>query len=119
MRLFKSYSLFVVIIGALVINACTPEEDLCPTVDLEVEIDSANYTAHIQASGLSDLAFELFINDHCLKVVCFRSTDTKLRYQGCTSNDQGRNFCANKVNPYLRRRPECHFCCNAPWITFF
>ncbi|WP_462249895.1 hypothetical protein [Ekhidna sp.] len=82
MRLFKSYSLFVVIIGALVVNACTPEEDLCPTVDLEVEIDSANYTTHIQASGLSDLAFELFINDQLIKSFAAGELDTAdLSYQ--------------------------------------
>lgn len=58
-----------VLFTALLMSACTTDENPCPDLSLEVDIDSANFIANVQASGLGDLAFDLFINDQLIKSI--------------------------------------------------
>lgn len=67
MRLLKSYGIATVIFTALLVSACNTDENPCPGVDVEVEIDSADMRAHISASGLENVAFDLFVNDQLVK----------------------------------------------------
>ncbi len=61
--------MLTVLTTVLLMSACTTEENPCPGVSLEVDIDSANYTANVQANGLGDLAFDLFVNDQLIKSI--------------------------------------------------
>ncbi|MEQ8626087.1 hypothetical protein [Ekhidna sp.] len=67
MRLLKSYGIATVILTALLMSACNSDENPCPGVNLEVEIDSANMTAHVFATGLEDVAFDLFVNGQLIE----------------------------------------------------
>lgn len=67
MRLLKSYGFATVIFTALLMSACNTDENPCPGVNLDVEVDSANMTAFVMATGLEDVAFDLFINDQLVE----------------------------------------------------
>lgn len=67
MKFLKPYSILAVIATAVLMSACTTDENPCPGINVDVEIDSANLTAHIKATGLQDLAFEVFVNDALLE----------------------------------------------------
>ncbi|MEP1032558.1 hypothetical protein [Ekhidna sp.] len=69
MRLFKSYSMLTVLFTAMLMSACNTDENPCPGVGLEVDIDSANLTANVIATGLDDIAFDLYVNDQLIKSV--------------------------------------------------
>ncbi|MEO9484527.1 MAG: hypothetical protein ABJG47_13810 [Ekhidna sp.] len=62
MRLLKSYGILTVLFAAVLMSACE-NENPCPGVNLEVDIDSANQSVNIKAEGLEGLAFDLFVND--------------------------------------------------------
>ena len=67
MRLLKSYSTVVIVFIGIMMSACNTDENPCPGISLEVDIDSTNYIASLSASGLNELAFDLFINDQLVK----------------------------------------------------
>lgn len=67
MRLLKSYGIATVILTALLMSACNSDDNPCPGVNLDIEIDSANMKAHVIATGLEDVAFDLFINNQLIE----------------------------------------------------
>ena len=74
--------MLTIILAVLLISACNTDENPCPGVEVDVEIDSANLTAHIVASGLDDVAFDLYINDQLVESVEAGELDTtEFEYQ--------------------------------------
>lgn len=69
MRLLKSYSILTILVAGMFMSACNSDENPCPGVGLEVDIDSANLTANLIATGLNDIAFDLYVNDQLIKSV--------------------------------------------------
>ncbi|MEM7297758.1 MAG: hypothetical protein AAF391_05775 [Bacteroidota bacterium] len=67
MKFLKHYSMLAVIATAVLMSACTTDENPCPGINVNVDIDSANLIADIKATGLEDLAFEVFVNDALLE----------------------------------------------------
>ena len=55
MRLFKKYGIMTTIASIILLGACTPEENPCPSVEISVEIDSANLEATVKLEGVEDL----------------------------------------------------------------
>ena len=59
--------MITIVVTSMLMIACNTDENPCPGVDVDVEIDSANLVANVSASGLSDIAFDLYINDELIK----------------------------------------------------
>ncbi len=59
--------MLTVLLTVLLVSACNTDENPCPGVEVDVEIDSANLTAYVAASGLNDIAFDLYVNDVLLE----------------------------------------------------
>lgn len=82
MKLLNKFGMITTVLIVVLLSACNTDESPCPGVGVEVEIDSANLTAHVVATGLEDLDFDLYVNDVLVEsVTAGELTDTSFDFE--------------------------------------
>lgn len=67
MKLLNKFGTITTLLVVILISACETDESPCPGINVDVDIDSATMTAHVVATGLDDLDFELYVNDQLVE----------------------------------------------------